>query len=149
MTNIYDWETNVIDIMDKYENHFYLELRGNKNTVKGSSGTGKSFLFNMIKAIKQRMDKTARYNADNIFLLSKDNIDKLESVKNKLIMIDKAELLLGVKEVEFINMDDDNRYLIFSRAPLGIEMSPNHQADLVTEDGITKLQYRFNVRGWC
>ena len=34
MTNIYDWETNVIDIMDKYENHFYLELRGNCFEVK-------------------------------------------------------------------------------------------------------------------
>ena len=30
-----------------------------------------------------------------------------------------------------------------------IGITPNHQTDLIQENGITVLKYRFNVRGWC
>lgn len=141
MLNVYNWETNTIDLTDKYNNHYNLKLRGNKNIVKGSSGTGKSYLYNMILKIKQRMDKTSKYCADNIFLVSLDNKDKLDKLNHKLIIIDKAELLLDEKDINIINTDDNNRYLIFSRDPLGIEVSPNHQADMVNENGTTTLRY--------
>lgn len=149
MIDIYNWDTNILDIRDKYGNHYKLELRGNKNIVKGCSGSGKSFLCEMIDRIKDGANTNAKYNASNIILLNRDNIDKLPEYKNKFIIIDKAELLLNDNNIEFINTDDNNRYLIFSRTPLGIELSPNHHADLLTENGMTTMQYRFNVKGWC
>ena len=67
------------------------------------------------------------YNADNIFIVSKDNKDKLSLQKGKLIIIDRAELILDEQMVEIINADrGDNRYLIFLRKPMGIELSPNY-----------------------
>lgn len=149
MKTVYDWDTNTIDFSDKYKNHYYLQLRGNKNIIKGNSGTGKSYLYNKINKIKQRLDSTSNYDADNLFLLNKDNVEKLGTFKNKLIIIDNAELLLDERAVDIINMDDDNRYLIFARVPLGIDLSPNHQADLVQEGDTTVLKYRFDVKGWC
>ena len=146
---LYDWNTNTIDYRDKHGNHYFLQLRGNKNIIKGSSGTGKSYLYNKISKMKQRLDNTALYNVENIFVLNKDNMDKLSTLKDKFIIIDNAELLLDDITIDFIDKDDNNRYLIFARVPLDISISPNHQADLVTENGSTVLKYRFNIKGWC
>ena len=41
MADAYNHETNILEIKDKYGNHYRLELKGNKNIVKGDSGTGK------------------------------------------------------------------------------------------------------------
>ena len=149
MKNVYDWDKNILEIKDKYKNHYYLELRGGKNQIKGDSGTGKTHLFNLIEKVKKDIKKQSQYNADNILTINELNRDKIGKCQNKLILIDKAELLLTEKQIDYINGDTDNRYLIFSRVPIGIEISPNHQADLVTEDGVTKLRYRYNVKGWC
>lgn len=149
MKTIYDWDTNTLEFEDKYKNHYFLQLKGNKNVIKGSSGTGKTYLYNKLNNVKQRLDGTSNYDANNLFMLNRDNLEKLPTLKNRLIIIDNAELLLDDQTIETINMDDNNRYLIFARVPLGIEISPNHQADLVQENGKTVLRYRFNVKGWC
>ena len=151
MNNIkqcYNWDTNILDFNDKYGNHYYLQLRGNKNIIKGSSGTGKTYLYKKLSKLKQKLNNISNYDIDNILLLNKDNLDKLGKTKNKLIIIDNADLLLNNNAIDIINMDDDNRYLIFTRVPLGIEISPNHQAEFVKEDNKTILKYRFNVKGW-
>ena len=149
MAQVYNWDTNILEVNDKYKNHYYLELRGNKNVIKGSSGTGKSYLYDRLANLKKSSGNVSEYTVDNIVLLNKDNIGDLKEYKGKLIIIDRAELLLTEEEIDIINADDDNRYLIFSRVLMGLELSPNHQADLITENGITKMKYRFNVKGWC
>jgi IstB-like ATP binding protein. len=149
MLNAYDWDTNTLEIKDKYKNHFILQLRGNRNIIKGESGTGKSFLNNFLYNAKHNQNINKRYNTDNLFILNMDNKSELDRIKGKLIIIDRADLILTDDDVETINQDHDNRYLLFAREPLGIELSPNHQADLITDKGITFLKYRFNVKGWC
>lgn len=149
MKSIYNWKTNILDFEDKYKNHYYLKLRGDKNVIKGNSGTGKTYLYNKLEAIKKRLDSTSNYDAENIILLNKDNLITLDTLTKKLIIIDNADLLLTEKQVDFINMDDNNRYLIFTRVPIGLDISPNHQADLVQEGDKTIMQYRFSVKGWC
>lgn len=149
MIKVYDWDKNRLEINDKYNNHYYLELRGNKNIVKGCSGVGKTYLCDRIEKIKESFNENQKYDASNIIILNKDNIDKLKDFKNQLIIIDKAELLLNESEIEYINLDDNNRYLIFARVPIGIEVSPNHQADFFIDGNTTRMVYRFNVKGWC
>lgn len=149
MEQVYNWETNTIDISDKYKNRFNLQLRGDKNIVKGSSGTGKTFLCNHINKIKNSFNTGNIPNVDNIILLNKENKGNLSTYINKLIIVDSADLLLSDEDIDVINRDCNNRYLLFSREPLGIEISPNHQADLITNGNLTTLQYRFNVKGWC
>lgn len=145
---VYNWDTNILDVSDKYNNHYRLQLKWDKTIVKGNSGTGKTHLFNIIKAIKESYNEE-EYNADNIVLLTKENKESLKIIKNKLVIIDVADLLLDDKDVEFINRDEDNRYIIYTRVPIGLALSPNHQADLVQNGNMTSLKYRFNVRGWC
>lgn len=144
MADAYNFESNVLEINDKNNNHYRLELRGNKNQIKGNSGTGKTYLYDLIESIKKKAAQSD-YNVDNIITLSALNLSQLREFEDKLIMIDRAEYLLNRTEIEYINSDTSNRYLIFSRVPLGIEMSPNHQADFVEQEGVTVMKYRFDV----
>lgn len=147
MVDAYNHETNILEINDKYGNHYRLELRGNKNIVKGNSGTGKTYLSDLIESIKKK-EIQSEYNVDNIIILNALNINQLQTFKNKLIIIDRAEFLLDSQAVLYINSDRDNRYLIFSRVPLGVDLSPNHQADFDTQGNMTVMTYRFDVKGW-
>ena len=79
MKSIYNWKTNILDFEDKYKNHYYLKLRGDKNVIKGNSGTGKTYLYNKLEAIKKRLDSTSNYDAENIILLNKDNLITLDT----------------------------------------------------------------------
>lgn len=147
MIEAYNWETNILEIKDKYGSHYKLELRGNKNIVKGDSGTGKTYLAKLIESIKKK-ELQSEYNVDNIIILNLINKDQLKAFRNKLIIIDRADYILGKQEAVYMNSDINNRYLIFSRVPLGIDLSPNHQADFIIKDTVTIMEYRFNVKGW-
>ena len=116
MQQCYDWQSNVLKFTDVNGNKYNLKFRGNKTIVHGDSATGKSLLCTMLKSyINDNNNASFKpYNADNIFIVSKDNKDKLSLQKGKLIIIDRAELILDEQMVEIINADRGyNRYLIF------------------------------------
>ena len=59
-------------------------------------------------------------------------------------------VILDEQMVEIINADrGDNRYLIFLRKPMGIELSPNYFGTLCKKDGELQLEYECYVRGWA
>ena len=112
MQQCYDWQSNVLKFTDVNGNKYNLKFRGNKTIVHGDSATGKSLLCTMLKSyINDNNNASFKpYNADNIFIVSKDNKDKLSLQKGKLIIIDRAELILDEQMVEIINADrGDNR----------------------------------------
>jgi len=149
MDKVYSWDTNTLDYSDKYGNHYILELRGSKNVIKGCSGTGKTFLYESLKKLSQVNDEVSKYDLSNIALINKENKGKTSSYRNRLIIIDDADLVLDEVRIKKINEDTNNRYLFFCRVPIGLEVSPNHEADLVVDDnGITRIKYRFSVKGW-
>ena len=118
MQQCYDWQSNVLKFTDVNGNKYNLKFRGNKTIVHGDSATGKSLLCTMLKSyINDNNNASFKpYNADNIFIVSKDNKDKLSLQKGKLIIIDRAELILDEQMVEIINADrGDNRPDIFKK----------------------------------
>ena len=135
MQQCYDWQSNVLKFTDVNGNKYNLKFRGNKTIVHGDSATGKSLLCTMLKSyINDNNNASFKpYNADNIFIVSKDNKDKLPLQKGKLIIIDRG----------------DNRYLIFLRKPMGIELSPNYFGTLCKKDGELQLEYECYIRGWA
>ena len=146
---IYNWDENKISFEDKYGIKFNIQLRGQITIVNGSSASGKTLMCSRIKDIQKDKNNIAKkYNSDNIFIVNDDNIDKLADQKHKLIIIDRADMLLSEKEEQIINSDVYNRYLIFVRRPLNIEVSPNHFADLIKREQEISTQYEFNVKGW-
>lgn len=136
MQQCYDWQSNVLKFTDVNGNKYNLKFRGNKTIVHGDSATGKSLLCTMLKSyINDNNNASFKpYNADNIFIVSKDNKDKLSLQKGKLIIIDRAELILDEQMVEIINADRGyNRYLIFLRKTYGNRVVTELFRDVVQE----------------
>lgn len=159
--NAYSYDDNTLKIENKQGNRYNLKLRGWKTIITGDSGTGKTFLVDLIKNIKTGKTQS-KYNVDNIETIDSYidfNIQTLKKFKKKLIIIDAVEDIIPKdahqeysKDAEDIQMyiagDTDNKYLIFTRIPLGIGVSPNHYGEFIVQDGITTITYEFNVKGW-
>lgn len=144
----YDWKSNKLEFRDTLGKVFQLEFRGSRTIINGNSGTGKTYLTNYLGKMKYADDDNS---LGNVFILNKDNKDKLLSgeVKHSLVVIDRGDIAVDEKVVECINNDRGiNRYLIFIRKPVGIDITPNHFAELVDCGGVVRLKYRFNVKGW-
>ena len=148
MESCYNWENNILKFTDKNGNRFNLEFKGEKTIVSGDSATGKTLICTLLNNISKDKNKSLKpYHADNVFVLSDDNIEKLPNQKNKLVIIDRAELILNDAIVRYINSDRENRYLLFLRKAIGIELSPNHFAELKKNENETVLEYTFDVKG--
>lgn len=149
MRQCYNWDDNVLRFTDVNDNRFNFEFKGNKTIVSGESASGKTLTCNMLTKFRRDSNKMKPYDSDNIFILNEDNKDKIIDQDGKLIIIDRAELMLDSNLVDFINRDrGKNRYLIFLRKPIGIELSPNHFAELINNNGEISLQYEYDVKGW-
>lgn len=151
MEKCYNWSSNTLKFSDKNGNKFNLRFKGDKTIVSGASATGKTFICTSLeRLIKDKNNSLKPYSADNIFILTEDNYEKLKWQKEKLIIIDRAEFVLNEDIVNFINKDKNNRYLIFLRRAMGIELSPNHFAELKRDDSTkeTVLDYQFDIKGW-
>lgn len=144
---IYNWDENSLNVEDKNGNKYSINLRGNKNVVHGYSGTGKTHLINIIKKIQDSMNDE-KYSADNIVIVNKRNKKDIGKCNKKIFIIDSADVLLNYEDVQNINSDTANRYLVYTRVAIGLDVSPNHYGEFVTDGKTTKIKYTFNVRGW-
>lgn len=149
MIECYDWEDNRIYLKDTYNNIFDIKLRGDKVIVRGNSGTGKTLLYNAIDVIQRNKNKMSKYAASNIILINEQNIRNIKDYENKLIIIDRGDIIINEEVTDVINSDfGTNRYLVFVRKYVGIELSPNYYANMVNDKKTLRLNYLFNVKGW-
>lgn len=144
----YDVKTGKLNFSTKSGILVDLELKYNKVIVGGDSATGKTFICNFIETVQNEISYDSAYDFSNIFVLRKQNVEKLCKLNNHLIIIDRADVLLNEPLVRTINDDKSNRYLIFARGVTGIVSTPNNYAKIVREDKTLKLEYLFNERGW-
>lgn len=150
MKYCYDWDKNemvfkIPGMKYKYE----LRFKGRKTIVGGKSATGKTMLCNVLKEILDYQGIAAKdYDASNVFILNNDNKDKLRNQVQKLIVIDRGEIQIDNEIKNFINQDRKNRYLLFLREPIGINLSPNYFADMEKRRDSIILNYRYNEQGW-
>lgn len=120
---------------------FDLQFNDRLTLIDGESGIGKTMLF---KAIERDtlLDKT------NILCLNFDDIPSgniehtLSSVKNKVIVIDNADVALSLGQRIQISLDMDNQYIIFTHSTDGYKPSKASLATLVVKDGNGKLVYK-------
>lgn len=151
MRKCFDWDKNILNISDTNGNSFNLKFKDLKTIVTGASASGKSLLCSIIhdNMMDLNDEDNKVYDTSNIVLLDKTNMHYISSMKDKLIVIDRTDLTLDKEAVEMINMDwGTNKYLIFSRKPLGIDLSPNYYAELEKSGNEIRLTYLFNEEGW-
>ena len=148
MKQCFDWNNNILNISDLNDNVFNLKFKGLKTT--GKSATGKSLLCSIIREIQNDKNIVGKkYDASNLFLVTEENMYNIKNIQDKLIIIDRADIILDSEVINMINNDwGYNKYLIFSRRPLGIDLSPNYFAELEEKDKVFSLKYMFNKKEW-
>lgn len=145
MIQCFNWDTNTLNIETQSGIKFNLVIRENKTVICGESATGKTLLCNTIKELE---NSSKEYDIDNIIILDKDNKNELSNFKHKLIIIDRADLVLDRKDIRIINQDTDiNKYLLMSRKPLGIDIIPNNFGEFENKNGIIEIDYSFDKFG--
>lgn len=153
MNKVFDNNRLEFPISDEIRVDF--EFRGKKQVINGESATGKSLIFKTLEQIISDNNAGADdVDATDIILIDKkDNdgtvADKLKRNHNKLIIIDRADILLDEEAVKIINCNmEGNTYLIFARGGLGLSLSPNYYAELINDNGVLKLKWEFSEKGW-
>lgn len=151
MKKCFNWDNNTLYVSDLSGNTFNLEFKGFKTIINGKSAAGKSLLCGILENLMSDLnpDDFKEYDTSNIFIVNKQNITSLRNLKRNLIIIDRADIILDKKTVEIINYDCGiNKYLIFSRKPLGIDISPNYFGILEEHNGVFTIKYEFDIGGW-
>lgn len=144
--SMYDYEHNLLKIKVKTGVEIELQMRGRITIVSGQSATGKTFICDYISTIQRGMNDDNEY--DNVFVLNMDNKDKIFNQHDKLVMIDRADMILTSDIADFINQDRNNKYLIFARGITGIRITPNYVATIERDENKVWLKYKFNREGW-
>jgi hypothetical protein len=120
----------------------------NINQLLGESGTGKSYCVNQILLHKNGdIERKRFWNRILVFNKSWHNLEEIKGVKNKLIVIDNADILDVEKYIPYIKSDRNNVYLIVSRA-LDFGITLNYLAKMVCDNNTYKLEYLFSERLW-
>ena len=97
----------------------YLHFRDRITMVRGDSGTGKSLIFQILRPLKvseqYRNIECLNYESMSLLETQDEVLKQLEKYKNKLVVIDNAELLLNESSSTFIANDEDKQYVIIGR----------------------------------
>lgn len=93
------------------------DLKYNITFIIGDSGVGKSAVFSFLQEMSAE-DKKIR--CFNYLDKSKGYKNSIKKLKDKLFVIDNADILLDDKLRNYIAFDADNQYIIIGRNPSGL-----------------------------
>ena len=106
MKQCFDWNNNILNISDLNDNVFNLKFKGLKTIVTGKSATGKSLLCSIIREIQNDKNIVGKkYDASNLFLVTEENMYNIKNIQDKLIIIDRADIILDSEVINMINND--------------------------------------------
>lgn len=123
-----------------------IELRQKKTVLNGDSATGKTYLYNVIEQYAQEE------NRKDIVCLNIDNanneyavyaVDRINAVKDGLIIIDNGDIVLRNKKLcDCVMSDNSNNYIIMSRQHYE---QYSELAKLVISKNSIKIRYKLNT----
>ena len=99
---------------------YNLEFDDRITLVGGDSGTGKTFLYGLLKDIRL----TEEYNAIKLFNYKSDDfLEAIKQCRNNFIVIDNADCLINDDVRRFINFELSNQYMLFLQNCDGLNVS--------------------------
>lgn len=154
MAKCYDFNSGRLKI--SYDNIIFdLELRNPVTQVFGNSATGKTLLTDLIKRLQTYSSRNGSdlddMDVSNILVIDNENdLYKIISTSNNLIIMDEFDLIIKDNRniIEYIVQDRKNHYLLFARRGYPLSLSPNYYGELINEDGIVKIFFKYSVEGW-
>lgn len=133
-------------LLSKYETKdnnidFLLRFKDRITFINGDSGIGKTMLF---KAI----ERDTLVSKTNIICLNYDDLPSgnleytLNNARNKVIIIDNADVILSDNMKNQITFDDrNNQFIIFAHSTKGFLPTRNSITELVIKNNKGKLRY--------
>lgn len=107
---------------------YNLEFEDSITLVGGDSGTGKTFLYNMLEDLRL----TEEFSAIHLYnYKTADRIEEITELRNSFIVMDNADILLTDALRHFINFEPTNQYMLFSRQCSGLFVSKKSFKHLV------------------
>ena len=103
----------------------------NITILTGSSATGKTAVFSFIR---ECMAINPNILCLNYLDYQKDIEQIIKQTKDKLIVIDNADILLTDTARKYISLDDTNQYLIIGRNPQNLFATKENLFELVSEN---------------
>ena len=99
---------------------YNLEFDDRITLIGGDSGTGKTFLYGLLKDIRL----TEEYNAIKLFNYRSDNFsESIKQCRDNFIVVDNADNLINDEVRKFINFELSNQYMLFLRNCDGLNVS--------------------------
>jgi hypothetical protein len=117
---------------------FDLSFKSDITIIGGDSGTGKTFLYYLLEALRTRKEyeNIILYDYKNSDMLS----DGLQNHHNKLIVIDNADIILNDNHRCLLSTSRDNQYLIFGRLLEGLLLNADSHQILKGENNHFTLE---------
>lgn len=106
------------------------DFENNITILMGDSGTGKTAAFSFIR---ECMAVNPNIVCLNYLDYQKDILGILKGTKEKLIVIDNADVLLNDETRKYISLDGENQYLIIGRNPKNLFATKENLFELVSE----------------
>lgn len=127
------------------KNGYDIKLKFNSRItlIQGDSGTGKTYIYQILDTVRiaKEYNNIVCYNSRYLSNEHASLLDKIQNLKDKLIVIDNAEIILGSKERKYIMMDHSNQYIIFGRDVTGLGLSERCIGELRTKRNSIELVY--------
>lgn len=124
-----------------------LLIDDNLTLVNGDSGVGKTLLFNYFDRMSYNSNDIYCFNAKYVERLKDGRKSKfrlfeetLRGIRNSLVIIDNADIILDASLRDCIVYDASNTYIIFGRNVDGLWITENNIATLV-RDNTQKRMY--------
>ena len=93
-----------------------LDLKTNLILISDKSGTGKSFLYDIIKEQSIGDDEVVGISCEEINNYKLVTLlDTFKQEKNKLFIIDNADIMLDTETRRYIAFDTKNQYILIGR----------------------------------
>lgn len=139
-------------IIDNEIFKFELDLRGSVTVIEGNSGTGKTLLARAVYTNQENYAKKHGGYAEvvdyrNYYAL--DKVLKSYNGSNNLLIVDNADDFITREQVEYMDADRHNHYILMLRDSKICPVSPNYFAELYTDNHrVYKLKYAYDNPRW-
>lgn len=115
-----------------------IELEYNVTFIQGDSGVGKSALYSFIEELATE-DK--RIRCINYLDINKGYKQQIANSKDKLFVIDNADIMLDDSTRKNIAKDSNNQYIIIGRNPRGLLLNLDEMYKLVEHKSEGKILF--------
>lgn len=121
-----------------------LDLKTNLILISDKSGTGKSFLYDIIKSQSIGDDEVIGISCEEINNYKLVTLlDTFKQEKNKLFIIDNADIMLDTETRRYIAFDTKNQYILIGRDTSDLMLCNYNKARVIIDKDTKRIYLKY------